>query len=68
MRRTNSIGTDNVLRAVADAAVPQLIAASSCAAYTPAERWRRVSEGWRLSGVPGSAYSVSKAELETRHG
>ncbi|MFI9408219.1 NAD-dependent epimerase/dehydratase family protein [Nocardia gamkensis] len=66
MRRTNSIGTDNVLLAVAEAAVPQLIAASSCAAYTPAERWRRVSEGWRLSGVPGSAYSLSKAELETK--
>ncbi|MEU2037004.1 NAD-dependent epimerase/dehydratase family protein [Nocardia niwae] len=66
MRRTNSIGTENVLRAAAETAVPQVVAASSCAAYAPAERWRRVSEGLPLSGVPGSAYSMSKAELETR--
>ncbi|MFE7746417.1 NAD-dependent epimerase/dehydratase family protein [Nocardia sp. NPDC057455] len=66
MHRTNSTGTDHVLRAVTEAAVPQLIAASSCAAYTPADRWRRVSEDRHLSGVPGSAYSASKAELETK--
>ncbi|WP_039801460.1 NAD-dependent epimerase/dehydratase family protein [Nocardia araoensis] len=64
MRRTNLVGTDNVLSAAAQAAVPHLVAASSCAAYTPAERWRRVSEGWQLSGVPGSSYSMAKAELE----
>ncbi|MGK8503032.1 NAD-dependent epimerase/dehydratase family protein [Nocardia asiatica] len=66
MRRTNRTGTENVLRAVVETAVPQLVVASSCAAYTPAERWRRVSEEWRTSGVPGSAYSIAKAELETR--
>ncbi|WP_174187933.1 NAD-dependent epimerase/dehydratase family protein [Nocardia barduliensis] len=66
MRRTNLVGTENVLRAVAETAVPHLVVASSCAAYTPAERWRRVSEGWQTSGVPGSAYSIAKAELETR--
>ncbi|MBF6465673.1 NAD-dependent epimerase/dehydratase family protein [Nocardia beijingensis] len=66
MRRTNLIGTENVLRAVAETAVPQLVAASSCAAYAPAHRWRRVSEEWLLSGVLGSAYSMSKAALETQ--
>ncbi|MCC3330878.1 NAD-dependent epimerase/dehydratase family protein [Nocardia abscessus] len=66
MRRTNLIGTENVLHAVAETAVPHLVAASSCAAYAPAERWRRVSEEWRTFGVPGSAYSIAKAELETR--
>ncbi|MEU6827677.1 NAD-dependent epimerase/dehydratase family protein [Nocardia beijingensis] len=66
LRRTNLLGTENVLRAAARAAVPQVIAASSCAAYAPAERWRRVSEEWRLSGVPGSAYSSGKAELEAQ--
>lgn len=66
MRRTNLIGTENVLRAVAEAAVPQLVAAFSCAAYAPAERWRRVSEEWPVSGVLGSAYSMSKAALETQ--
>lgn len=66
MRRTNETGTENVLRAAAETAVPHFVAASSCAAYTPADRWRRVSEEWQRSGVPGSAYSASKARLERR--
>ncbi|MGK8523915.1 NAD-dependent epimerase/dehydratase family protein [Nocardia asteroides] len=66
MRRTNVTGTENVLRAVALAAIPHFVVASSCAAYTPAQRWQRVSEAWQRTGVPGSAYSASKARLETR--
>ncbi len=64
MRRTNLDGSTNVLRAAAQTGVPHIIAASSVAAYTPAGRWDRVSEEWTLSGVPGSAYSLGKVELE----
>lgn len=64
MRRTNRTGTDNVLRAAADAGVGHVVCASSAAAYTPADPWRPVTEDWPLGGVAGSAYSQGKAELE----
>jgi nucleoside-diphosphate-sugar epimerase len=60
-RRTNVVGTANVLAAAAD--VPLVVCASSVAAYSPAGR-RRVAEDWPCEGVPGSAYSAGKAELE----
>ena len=62
--RTNIKGSQEVLAAVAEAGVPQLLCASSVAAYTPAPRWTRVDEDWPRTGVAGSAYSRDKARLE----
>lgn len=64
MWRTNVTGTRHLLQAVARARVPRLVVASSVAAYTPAPRWSRVSEGWPRDGVPDSAYSRGKVWLE----
>src|SRR5690606_6641527 len=36
MARTNAVGTDNIVRAAHAAGVPQVVCASSVAAYTPA--------------------------------
>ena len=62
MRRTNITGTAHVLRAAERAGVPHVVVASSVAAYTPAPG--PVDESWPCGGVPGSAYSAQKAELE----
>ncbi|MFT7838601.1 NAD-dependent epimerase/dehydratase family protein [Saccharothrix sp. BKS2] len=62
MRRTNLTGSAHVLRAAERAGVPHVVVASSVAAYTPASG--PVDEGWPCGGVPGSAYSAQKAELE----
>jgi nucleoside-diphosphate-sugar epimerase len=64
MDHTNLAGTGNLLRAVAAAEVSQLVCASSVAAYRPPARWRKVAEDWPCDGVPGSAYSRGKAQLE----
>jgi UDP-glucose 4-epimerase len=64
MARTNLAGTRALLTAVASAAVPHLVCASSVAAYRPAGRWTRVGEAWPLDGVEGSAYSMHKAAQE----
>ncbi|SFB00592.1 Nucleoside-diphosphate-sugar epimerase [Amycolatopsis marina] len=66
MRRTNNDGTAAVLAAAAAAGVRHIVCASSVAAYSPAQRWQRVHEDWPCDGVPGSAYSRGKAELERR--
>ncbi|PXX63944.1 nucleoside-diphosphate-sugar epimerase [Nocardia tenerifensis] len=66
MARTNGAGTEHVLRAVAAAAVPHLICASSAAAYAPGPRWRQIDEDWPRTGVHGSAYSLGKAALESQ--
>jgi UDP-glucose 4-epimerase len=65
MHRTNTVGTEQLLAAVAAAGVPHLVCASSVAAYRPAGRWERVTEDQPRDGVPGSAYSAGKATLET---
>ncbi|MGW4113611.1 NAD-dependent epimerase/dehydratase family protein [Actinosynnema sp. NPDC004786] len=62
MRRTNITGSTHVLRAAGRAGVPHVVVASSVAAYTPTSG--PVDEGWPCGGVPGSAYSRQKAELE----
>ncbi|WP_116041553.1 NAD-dependent epimerase/dehydratase family protein [Amycolatopsis palatopharyngis] len=64
MRRTNTDGSAAVLGAAAAAGVPHIVCASSVAAYSPAQQWQRVHEDWPCDGVPGSAYSRGKAELE----
>ncbi|WP_158843691.1 NAD-dependent epimerase/dehydratase family protein [Saccharothrix deserti] len=62
MRRTNITGTAHVLRAAERVGVPHLVVTSSVAAYTPASA--PVDEAWPCGGVPGSAYSAQKVELE----
>ncbi|HEY3753554.1 MAG TPA: NAD-dependent epimerase/dehydratase family protein [Pseudonocardiaceae bacterium] len=64
MDHTNLAGSQHVLQAVADAGVPHLICASSCAAYGAAPRWSSVTEDWARDGITGSAYSLGKARLE----
>ncbi|WP_280507751.1 NAD-dependent epimerase/dehydratase family protein [Nocardia flavorosea] len=64
MDRTNTGGSAHVLRAVSAAGVAQLVCASSVAAYTPTDRWRRVDEYQPRTGLPGSAYSRGKVALE----
>lgn len=66
MARTNAAGSARVLRAAAAAGVGQVVCASSAAAYRPGPRWRPVDERAPLGGVPGSAYSLAKAYLETQ--
>ncbi|GAA1339693.1 NAD-dependent epimerase/dehydratase family protein [Saccharothrix algeriensis] len=62
MRRTNLDGSGHVLAAARRAGVPHVVVASSIAAYSPADH--PVTEDWPCGGVPGSAYSRQKAELE----
>lgn len=62
MRRTNITGSAHVLRAAERAGVPHVVVASSTAAYTPSAT--PVNEDWPRGGVPGSAYSAQKVELE----
>jgi nucleoside-diphosphate-sugar epimerase len=64
MWRTNDHGTRRVLAAAAAAGVPQLVVASSVAAYGSAPRWEKVAEDWPCDGIAGSAYSRGKARLE----
>ncbi len=62
---TNRRGTGQLLAAVARTRVPRLICASSVAAYRPRPADdAEVDENWPRDGVPGSAYSAGKAELE----
>lgn len=63
LRRTNATGTANVLAASAAAGVERVVCVSSVAAYSPGGS-RLVPESWPCDGVPGSAYSAGKAELE----
>lgn len=64
MERTNRLGTAHVLHAAAACDVAHLTCASSVAAYTPADRWRRITERWPLTGIGPSPYSRSKTTLE----
>lgn len=65
MWRTNDHGTRHVLAAAAAAGVPHVVVASSVAAYGPAPRWEKVAEDHPCTGIAKSAYSRSKAALET---
>jgi UDP-glucose 4-epimerase len=64
MEHTNLTGSGHVLRAVAEAGIPHVVCASSCAAYGRAPRWSQVGEDWPRDGIPGSAYSFGKARFE----
>jgi nucleoside-diphosphate-sugar epimerase len=66
LRRTNVIGTANVAEAAVRANVPTLVVASSVGAYSPGPKDDNdlVGEAWPTNGVPGSAYSRDKADVE----
>ena len=64
MDHTNLTGSRHVLQAVAEAGVPHVVCASSCAAYSAAPRWSEVTEDWPRAGIAGSAYSLGKARFE----
>lgn len=64
MWRTNENGTRHVLDAAAKAGVGHLVCASSVAAYGPGPREEKVGEEFPRTGIPASAYSRGKAELE----
>jgi UDP-glucose 4-epimerase len=64
--RTNVEGSARVFAAAAQAQVRTLVYASSVGAYSPGPKDRRVFETWPTNGVPGSLYSIQKAEVERR--
>ncbi|MFD1721428.1 NAD-dependent epimerase/dehydratase family protein [Amnibacterium endophyticum] len=61
---TNVGGTRHVLEAVAEAGVPQVVAASSVGAYSPGPKTRRVDESWPTGGIATSHYARHKAVVE----
>jgi nucleoside-diphosphate-sugar epimerase len=65
MKRVNVSGSERVFAAVAEAGVPTLVYASSVGAYSEGPKDRRVDESWPTDGIPSSAYSRHKAEVES---
>jgi len=57
-------GTERVLKAVAAARVPALVAASSIGAYSKGPKDRMVDESWPTEGIRSCYYSRQKAETE----
>jgi nucleoside-diphosphate-sugar epimerase len=64
--RVNVEGSTRVFRAVAEAAVPALVFASSIGAYSPGPRDRLVDETWPTGGIRTNDYSKQKVEVERR--
>jgi len=64
LRRTNVSGSGRVFNAVAEAAVPALVYASSVGAYSKGPKDRAVDENWPTEGTPTSFYARHKAEVE----
>ncbi|MEE1927028.1 NAD-dependent epimerase/dehydratase family protein [Streptomyces sp. TRM 70351] len=65
--RTNVLGTERVLRAMAAAGVPALVYSSSVGAYAPgptAPGSGPVDESWPTHGWPQAAYTREKAYVE----
>lgn len=62
--RTNRIGSRNVVAALVRAGVPQLVHLSSAAVYSPHRDRTPVTEVWPRRGVPASAYSRDKVDVE----
>ncbi|MDX6718932.1 MAG: UDP-glucose 4-epimerase [Solirubrobacteraceae bacterium] len=63
-RAVNVDGSRRVFEAAAAAGVPSLVHASSIGAYARGPKDRRVDESWPIGGIPSSAYSRDKAEVE----
>src|SRR5205814_1699975 len=66
LARVNLEGSVRLFRAVAEAAVPTLVYASSVGAYSPGPKDSLVDESWPVGGVPTSFYARHKAEIEQR--
>ena len=64
--RTNVLGSQRVLDAVAAAGVPALVVASSVGAYSRGPKDGAVTEDWPTEGTPTSFYARHKAEVERR--
>ncbi|WP_299053216.1 NAD-dependent epimerase/dehydratase family protein [uncultured Nocardioides sp.] len=64
LRATAVDGTLNVARAAVRAGVPHLVHMSSVGAYAPRTSLVPVTESYPTTGVPGSAYSRDKADVE----
>jgi UDP-glucose 4-epimerase len=64
MRRINVDGTANVLAAAAEAAVKQVVCASSLGAYSPGPKDPPVEESWPARGIRSSHYSRWKGQQE----
>jgi UDP-glucose 4-epimerase len=64
MWRVNVVGSERVLRAVAEAGVGALVCASSVGAYSPGPKDRAVDESWPTHGITTSFYSRDKAYQE----
>jgi nucleoside-diphosphate-sugar epimerase len=62
--RANVLGSLRVLDAVAAAAVPAVVYASSVGAYSPGPNDSRVDESWPTHGWPGAGYTREKAYVE----
>src|SRR3954453_15215825 len=64
MESVNVVGSERVFGAVADAAVPRLVYASSVGAYSPGPKDCLVDKSWPDAGVEASCYSRHKAAVE----
>ena len=64
MARTNISGTQRVIDAVVEHAVPALIVASSVGTYSSGPKQPPVDESWPSTGIPSSTYSRHKAAVE----
>jgi nucleoside-diphosphate-sugar epimerase len=64
LRATNVEGSRRVFEAVAKAAVPRLIHASSVGTYAEGPKDRAVDESWPATGIASSFYSRHKAACE----
>ncbi|MDP8960333.1 MAG: NAD-dependent epimerase/dehydratase family protein [Actinomycetota bacterium] len=62
--RNNVLGSIRVFQAVAEAAVPALVYASSIGAYSPGPQDRPVDESWPTHALPTAAYGREKSYLE----
>jgi nucleoside-diphosphate-sugar epimerase len=63
-RATNVEGSRRVIDAVAAAAVPRFVYASSVGTYAEGPKDRAVDESWPATGIPSSFYSRHKAAVE----
>ena len=64
MERVNVHGSERVFGAAAEAGVPALVHASSVGAYSPGPKDEAVDESWATDGIPTSAYSRHKVQVE----
>lgn len=64
MERVNVGGSRRVFEAARRAGVGALVHASSVGAYSPGPKDEEVDESWATGGIPTSAYSRHKVEVE----